>query len=102
MLDITQCWLDACQTVRVIPIYFLFTTPRVVKRKYCGRKARPARLRWVDRNDGNGFVFLVINTDPTPLPAPGTNAVWNYKAIYRLHDEQVGQWSDVVSVTVGR
>ena len=61
---------------------------------------------WVDRNDGNGFVFLIINTepnttDPTPLPAPGTSAVWNYKAIYRFHDEQVGQWSDVLSVTVG-
>ncbi len=61
---------------------------------------------WVDRNDGNGFVFLIINTepnttDPTPLPAPGTSSVWNYKAIYRFHDEQVGQWSDVVSVTVG-
>ena len=61
---------------------------------------------WVDRNDGNGFVFLIINTEPnttdtSPLPAPGTSAVWNYKAIYRLHDEQVGQWSDVVSVTVG-
>ena len=42
---------------------------------------------WVDRNDNNGFVFLIINTepnttDPTPLPAPGTSAVWNYKAIY--------------------
>jgi hypothetical protein len=29
---------------------------------------------WVDRNDGNGFVFLTINTEPnttdtTPLPA---------------------------------
>ena len=51
-------------------------------------------------------MFLIINTepnttDPTPLPVPGTSAVWNYKAIYRLHDEQVGQWSDVVSVTVG-
>ena len=60
---------------------------------------------WVDRNDGNGFVFLTINTEPntidtTPLPAPGTSAVWNYKAIYRLHDEQVGQWSDVISITV--
>jgi len=59
----------------------------------------------VDRNDGNGFVFLVINTEPNtttlPAPAPGTDAVWNYKAIYRFHDEQVGQWSDVVSVTVG-
>ncbi|MCX7113490.1 MAG: hypothetical protein NTX45_26005 [Proteobacteria bacterium] len=40
-------------------------------------------------------------TPTTPLPAPGTGTVWNYKAIYRLHDEQVGQWSDVISVTVG-
>jgi len=40
-------------------------------------------------------------TPPTPLPSPGTSVVWKYKAIYRYHDEQVGQWSDVVSVTVG-
>jgi hypothetical protein len=61
---------------------------------------------WVDRNDGNNFVFLTINTepnttDPSPLPAPGTSAAWRYKAIYRLHDEQVGQWSDVMSIAVG-
>ncbi len=61
---------------------------------------------WVDRNDGNGFVFLVIHTepntpDPAPLPPPGTSVVWKYKAIYRYHDEQVGEWSDVLSVVVG-
>jgi hypothetical protein len=61
---------------------------------------------WVDRNDGNGFVLLAVNnepntTDPTPLPAPGTSATWKYKAIYRLHDAQVGQWSDVMSISVG-
>ena len=61
---------------------------------------------WVDRGDGNGFVFMTINTEPnttdtTPLPAPGTSAMWKYKAIYRLHDEQVGQWSDVISISVG-
>jgi len=61
---------------------------------------------WVDRNDGNGFVLLTISTQPNtadnaPLPAPGTSAVWKYKAIYRYHDEQVGQWSDVISITVG-
>ena len=61
---------------------------------------------WVDRGDGNSFVFLTINTEPnttdtTPLPAEGTSAMWKYKAIYRLHDEQVGQWSDVISVYVG-
>ena len=67
-------------------------------------KGQAAALElWVDRGDGKNFVFLTINTEPnttdnTPLPATG--AVWKYKAIYRLHDEQVGQWSDVLSVTV--
>ena len=59
---------------------------------------------WVDRGDGAGFSFLTINTEPNTndtQPLPATSAIWKYKAIYRLHDEQVGQWSDVLSVTVG-
>ena len=61
---------------------------------------------WVDRNNGNDFVLLAVNnepntTDPAPLPAPGISATWKYKAIYRLHDEQVGQCSDVISISVG-
>ena len=61
---------------------------------------------WVDRSDNNNFVLLTINTEPnttdnSPLPAAGTSALWKYKAIYRLHDELVGQWSDVISVSVG-
>ena len=61
---------------------------------------------WVDRGDGHDFVLLTINTEPnttdsSPLPAAGASALWKYKAIYRLHDEQVGQWSDVISVSVG-
>jgi len=53
----------------------------------------------VDR--GNGFAFFTINIEPdtinkTALPAMG--AIWKYKAIYRLHDEQVGQWSDVLNM----
>jgi len=60
---------------------------------------------WVDRNDSNVFVFLTINaepntTDPAPLPPIGTSMVWKYRTICRFHDEQVGQWSDVMSVTV--
>lgn len=54
---------------------------------------------------GNGFVFLAIDTvpdylDTAALPAAGASAVWKYKAIYRLADEQVGQWSDVSSISV--
>jgi hypothetical protein len=61
---------------------------------------------WVDRGDGANFILLTINTEPhtldnSPLPALGTSATWKYKAIYRLHDEQVGQWSDVCSIAVG-
>jgi hypothetical protein len=31
---------------------------------------------------------------------PDASAVWKDKGIYREADAQVGQWSDVVSVTV--
>ena len=59
---------------------------------------------WADRDDGQGFRLATITsgtdyTDTTPTPATG--AVWKYKAIYRLRDAQVGQWSGVVSVAVG-
>ena len=38
--------------------------------------------------------------DTAPLPAPGQTALWKYKAIYRLNDEQVGLWSNEVSLAV--
>ncbi len=58
----------------------------------------------VDRGTGT-FAFLAIDTvpdylDTAALPAAGQSAVWKYKAIYRLNDEPVGQWSDVVSLAV--
>lgn len=57
----------------------------------------------VDR--GAGFVFLTIDSVPdyvdTQTPVAGQTALWKYKAIYRLNDERVGLWSDVVSVAVG-
>ncbi len=57
----------------------------------------------VDR--GNGFTLLTIDTHPghldtAPLPAPGTTALWRYRAIYRLKDQRVGQWSAVLEVAV--
>jgi hypothetical protein len=58
----------------------------------------------VDRGSGT-FAYLATDTvpdylDTAPLPAPGSSAVWKYKAIYRLNDDQVGQWSDVASISV--
>ena len=57
----------------------------------------------VDR--GAGFGFLAIDTvpdytDTQALPAAGQSALWKYKAVYRLADERVGHWSDVVSLAV--
>lgn len=38
--------------------------------------------------------------DSTPLPAPGTAAVWKYRGIYLIRDERVGHWSQVLEVGV--
>jgi hypothetical protein len=57
----------------------------------------------VDRGDGKGFVLLTYATvpgytDKTPFPAQPVK--WLYRAIYRVADAQVGQWSNVTGVTV--
>jgi hypothetical protein len=58
----------------------------------------------VDRGTGGGFVMLTYDTTPgytdtTPLPA--TPAKWKYRAIYRVADARVGQWSSEEAITVG-
>jgi hypothetical protein len=58
----------------------------------------------VDRGTGVS-ALLAFDTEPdyldtAALPASGASAAWKYKAIYRLHDTQVGQWSDVASIGV--
>lgn len=60
---------------------------------------------WSDYGNGKDFSLLTISTspnttDPTPPPPSGTSVLRRYKAIYRLHDQQVGQWSDVITVMV--
>ena len=58
----------------------------------------------VDRGDGKGFNLLTIDTTPgytDTQPFPAGKAAWTYKAIYRVDDQQVGQWSQPVSVAVG-
>jgi hypothetical protein len=58
----------------------------------------------VDRGDGQGFKMLTIDTTPNYLDThalPATPTKWTYKAVYRLGDTRVGQWSAPVSVNVG-
>ena len=47
-----------------------------------------------------GVMLIPDCLDNAPLPATDASVVWEYKAIYRFHDEQVGQWSDVVNASV--
>ena len=59
---------------------------------------------WADRDDGQGFRLATITsgTDYTDTSArPASGAVWKYKAIYRLRDTRVGEWSGEVNVAVG-
>ena len=58
---------------------------------------------WVDRADGKGSVFLTIDTTPgytDTQPLPAAHVVWTYRAIYRVGEQQVGVWSQSVSIAV--
>lgn len=58
----------------------------------------------VDRGAGQGFILLAEDTTPgytDTAPFPATPTKWTYRAIYRVADARVGQWSNPVSVTVG-
>ncbi len=59
-----------------------------------------------DAGDNRGFVLYDLDNHPNwqdkhALPPSGQSALWKYKVIYRLNDEEVGQWSNVLSITVG-
>lgn len=58
----------------------------------------------VDRGGGQGFILLTYDSTPNytdTAPFPATPTKWTYRAIYRVGDHRVGQWSKPVSVTVG-
>ncbi len=65
--------------------------------------------RWLDLcelqvDHGQGWEPLAF--DPTPgyldtTPLPATVTKWKYRAIFRVGDGRVGQWSAVVEVAVG-
>jgi hypothetical protein len=57
----------------------------------------------VGRNDGKGYVLLAFDTTPGYTDTqtfPTVPTTWTYRAIYRVGDNQVGLWSNPVSVTV--
>jgi hypothetical protein len=58
---------------------------------------------YIETDKGNGWQFIGIDTiphftDSTPITGPAT---WKYRAIYLVNDERVGNWSDIMSITVG-
>ena len=58
----------------------------------------------IEVNRGQGWQLLTLDstpgyTDNTPFPA--TPAEWQYRAIFILDDEEVGQWSAVQKILVG-
>lgn len=61
---------------------------------------------YIDRHDGNGFSTTPLRdtkppfTDTTPVPADKDAVKWTYKAIYVIDDEEVGQMSQHVSITL--
>jgi|GEM_PF-4554683 hypothetical protein len=70
------------------------------------RKADSMDL-FVDRKDGRGFVFLANYTltdfiDTYPIPSNHSEVIWQYKAIFKIGDDQVGNFSDPVSICVQR
>ncbi len=59
------------------------------------------------KDSGSGYGNLPFKTlhaghyrDMSPLPAAGVAQQLKYKMIYVYHDDEVGNWSDEVSVTV--
>jgi len=58
----------------------------------------------VDRADGKGWAILTFDTTTNytdTIPFPTALTKWKYRAIYRVDDAPVGQWSAEVSVNVG-
>lgn len=62
---------------------------------------------YADRRDGNGFVLInkFIRTeyvDIEPLPPNTFSVNWDYKARYMIDDDEIGLFSDVVTINVIR
>lgn len=62
---------------------------------------------YVDRRDGNGFTLIdkfvrIEYVDIEPLPANTFTATWDYKARFMIDDDEIGVFSDIVTIQVIR
>ena len=62
---------------------------------------------YVDRQLDDNYEYLTNDSEPDyidtyPMPSDVASAVYRYKGIYRIGDEQVGQYSDPITITVTR
>ncbi len=62
---------------------------------------------YVDRELNGKYEYLANDFQPNyvdtyPLPEGVSSAVWRYKGVYRIGDEQVGQYSNPILITVTR
>jgi hypothetical protein len=62
---------------------------------------------FVDRQLDDNYEYLTNDSEPDyidtyPMPLDAASVVYRYKGIYRIGDEQVGQFSDPITITVTR
>lgn len=62
---------------------------------------------YVDRQLDDNYEYLTNDSEPDyidtyPIPQDAASAVYRYKGIFRIDDEQVGQYSDPITITVTR
>ena len=60
---------------------------------------------YVDRQLNDNYEYLTNDSEPDyidtyPFPQDVASVVYRYKGIYRIGDEQVGQFSDPITITV--
>ena len=70
---------------------------------HCTMKGYDGYEIWKDT--GTGYTRFDVSTsanytDMTPLPAAGTDVVWNYKIIYRYKNLQIGNWSAIIPIAI--
>lgn len=70
------------------------------------RKNNGTNALKIEADHGTGSISLLTlrmssgYQDNTQLPVTGSASVWKYRAIYHIHDQQIGHWSQVLEIGV--